>query len=243
MSSTLTSQVPMLDGSNYQVWSLKMKGYLQQQDLWLIVNGEEMLPLEPEGRPDEPSLPRGTSGETDSKREHRVATHLANMSSYKTNLLNWQRKNSGYRNELREISGKESKAKGTLILRIAESLHHEVDALSAEDTWKMLAQKYSVQGPSLLYATFKQAYGFHLSGQNKPEPELNKLSALFNLLSVNGLDIPEFLKAMILLNAIPAKWSDIITPLLQGHTKENLTFTVVKDSITARAEQKPQSIL
>ena len=161
------------------------------------------------------------------------------MGFYRKNLLDWQRKNNGYRNELQEISGKESKAKGTLILRIAKSLHHEVDALSSENTWKMLSSKYNVQGPSLLYATFKQAYGFHLSGQNKPEPELNKLSALFNLLSVNRLDIPEFLKAMILLNTIPAKWADIITPLLQGHTKENLTFTVVKNLITAWAEQKP----
>ena len=171
----------MLNGLNYQVWSLKMKGYLQQQDLWLIVNGDEMMLLEPEGKPEEPSLPRGSSGETDTEREHWVATHLANMASYKKNLLDWQRKNSGYRNELRDISGKESKAKGTLILRIAESLHHEVNALSAEDTWKMLNNKYSVQGPSLLYATFKQVYKFHLSCQNKPEPELNKLSALFNL--------------------------------------------------------------
>jgi len=92
--------------------------------------------------------------------ERFVPQHLANMSSHRTNLLDWQRKHNGYCNELRGILGKEFKAKGTLILRIAESLHHEVDALSTKDTWKMLSSKYSVQGPSLLYATFKQVYSF-----------------------------------------------------------------------------------
>ena len=66
------------------------------------------------------------------------------MGSYRKNLLDWQRKNNGYRNELREILEKESKAKGTLILRIAKFLHHEANALLSEDTWKLLSSKYSV---------------------------------------------------------------------------------------------------
>ena len=39
MSTTLTTFVPMLDGPNWQAWSVKMQAYLASVDLWLITNG------------------------------------------------------------------------------------------------------------------------------------------------------------------------------------------------------------
>ena len=39
MLTTLTTFVPMLDGPNYQAWSVKMQAYLASMDLWLITNG------------------------------------------------------------------------------------------------------------------------------------------------------------------------------------------------------------
>ena len=36
MSTTLTAFVPMLDGPNYQAWSMKMQTYIASVDLWLI---------------------------------------------------------------------------------------------------------------------------------------------------------------------------------------------------------------
>jgi hypothetical protein len=38
MSTTLTTFVPILVGTNYQAWSIKMKAYLSSVDLWLIVS-------------------------------------------------------------------------------------------------------------------------------------------------------------------------------------------------------------
>ena len=39
MSTALTTFVPMLDGPNWQAWSVKMQAYLASADLWLITNG------------------------------------------------------------------------------------------------------------------------------------------------------------------------------------------------------------
>ena len=39
MLTTLTTFVPMLDGPNWQAWSVKMQVYLTSVDLWLITNG------------------------------------------------------------------------------------------------------------------------------------------------------------------------------------------------------------
>ena len=44
MSTTLTTFVPMLDGPNWQAWSMKMQAYLASVDLWLITNGSITRP-------------------------------------------------------------------------------------------------------------------------------------------------------------------------------------------------------
>ena len=44
MSNSLINLVPVLDGTNYQVWSRSMKAYLRSQDLWLYTNGTWMRP-------------------------------------------------------------------------------------------------------------------------------------------------------------------------------------------------------
>ena len=45
MSTALDKYVPELDGSNYQLWSRKMKAFLQSMDLWHIVSGLTLRPV------------------------------------------------------------------------------------------------------------------------------------------------------------------------------------------------------
>src|SRR5487761_1231297 len=45
MSTALDKYVPELDGSNYQLWSHKMKAFLQSMDLWHITSGVTTRPL------------------------------------------------------------------------------------------------------------------------------------------------------------------------------------------------------
>jgi GH24 family phage-related lysozyme (muramidase) len=46
MSTTLTTFVPILVGTNYQAWSAKMKAYLSSVNLWLIVSGATVRPAQ-----------------------------------------------------------------------------------------------------------------------------------------------------------------------------------------------------
>jgi hypothetical protein len=46
MSTALTTFVPVLDGTNYQAWSAKMKAYLSSVDLWLIVSSATARPAQ-----------------------------------------------------------------------------------------------------------------------------------------------------------------------------------------------------
>jgi len=52
MSSQLTGLVPILDGSNYPLWSKSMKAYLQSQGLWGYAHGAITRPNDPD-----PALP------------------------------------------------------------------------------------------------------------------------------------------------------------------------------------------
>ena len=44
MSTALTTFVPLLDGPNWQAWSVKMQAYLASVHLWLITNGSITCP-------------------------------------------------------------------------------------------------------------------------------------------------------------------------------------------------------
>jgi hypothetical protein len=46
MSTTLTTFVPVLVGTNYQAWSAKMKAYLSSVDLWLIMFSVTAHPIQ-----------------------------------------------------------------------------------------------------------------------------------------------------------------------------------------------------
>ena len=43
---SVSTYVPILDGTNYREWSVQMRAYLQLVGYWLIVNGTTMVPTD-----------------------------------------------------------------------------------------------------------------------------------------------------------------------------------------------------
>ncbi|KZP30222.1 hypothetical protein FIBSPDRAFT_1038538 [Athelia psychrophila] len=96
---------------------------------------------------------------------------------------------------------------------------------------------YGTPGASTIYADFKAAAKFYISGNSHPAPEINKLTQIIEHLKVDKVDLPELVRAMMLLNAIPQKWEAIPTIVLQQHETTKLTFAVVRDVIITKWEQ------
>ena len=46
-TSSVSTYVPILDGTNYREWAAQMCAYLHSVSLWLIVNGTTMAPTDP----------------------------------------------------------------------------------------------------------------------------------------------------------------------------------------------------
>ena len=45
-TNTISTHVPILDGTNYREWAAQMQAYLQSTGLWLIVNGTTTAPTD-----------------------------------------------------------------------------------------------------------------------------------------------------------------------------------------------------
>ena len=46
-TSSISTHVPILDGTNYREWAAQMRAYLRSVGLWLIVNGTTTAPTDP----------------------------------------------------------------------------------------------------------------------------------------------------------------------------------------------------
>ena len=46
-TTSVSTYVPILDGTNYREWSAQMRAYLHSVSYWLIVNGTTMAPMDP----------------------------------------------------------------------------------------------------------------------------------------------------------------------------------------------------
>ena len=46
-TSSISTHVPILDGTNYREWATQMRAYLRSVSLWLIVSGTTMSPTDP----------------------------------------------------------------------------------------------------------------------------------------------------------------------------------------------------
>ena len=46
-TNSISTHIPLLDGTNYREWAAQMCAYLQSVGLWLIVSGTTMAPTDP----------------------------------------------------------------------------------------------------------------------------------------------------------------------------------------------------
>ena len=68
----------------------------------------------------------------------------------------------------------------------------------------------------MIYGDFVKAINFQLSGDN-PQGETSTLQAQFEHLEAHQITIPGVIHTMILIGAIPQKWSNATSFCLQSH--------------------------
>jgi hypothetical protein len=109
----------------------------------------------------------------------------------------------------------------------------------AEALWTTLHQLYSPTGVTGQYDGFSRTIEYTISGhscnaEDMPN-QINHLVNIFNKMSTAGLMLPDNLKAMIHLNALPASYKTTTSTIVQTVTMANFTMDYIIPLIIAES--------
>ncbi|KAF8628805.1 hypothetical protein AX17_005915 [Amanita inopinata Kibby_2008] len=120
-------------------------------------------------------------------------------------------------------------ALGSIVLKLNPAIKSLVkDIASPRVLWKFLKDCYETPGPAQIFGDFRQVLGFKLSGNQNPEVEITKLIINLAKLDAQSVTIPDLLQVMILLNAIPAKWDNLVSTYLSTKKQTEMSVSEVK---------------
>ena len=183
-----------------------MKTYLQVQELWSIVGGNETAPKRP-------------AALDNAAKDEQKAIYNTDMAEYKA------------KHETQTL--KNEKAHGTILLHLSATIQVTQKAITARNLWSELDEEFNQPHNMTIFSDFKYCLDYHLLEHSDPMPDIFKIEDCFNCLANQQCSIPELIKGIILLNALPPKQHSIAEIYLQGNNEVNdIRFSTVKYAIT-----------
>jgi len=104
---------------------------------------------------------------------------------------------------------------------INSSLAHNILMHGKENTeslWNYLHNKYNSSGPASVFADYQHTRHFQISRNHDPAPQIAELDTLYIRLKGNKCNVTSFIRAIILLSAIPQSWDNLATFILTSQT-------------------------
>src|SRR3982074_330252 len=196
----LAQLVPVFDGSNWTAWEPMIKALLQVQGLAGYIDGSLLRRPQPIPLP-VPAIPAGAT-------EQQEIAHNANVTQI--NIAN-AAADTAWTTEVAAWDLADAKARGTITLKLAASLHYMLVG-SARDTFMGLEGDYSRQGAAGLYVDYKKLIRWKMTN-GEPAPQINVLRTLIDKIAPQ-IPLPELLKAMMLLDALPSSWDSVAATML-----------------------------
>ncbi|KAF5348861.1 hypothetical protein D9756_009750 [Leucocoprinus leucothites] len=216
------SRVPVLQGpQNYQFWSMRMQGYLSMITTpgtpltgWTVTTGLV------------PSLPAVVAPAIDESGNVTNAAEAAASLALRTE-------------EERRRNFLEQSAIGLLIQAVPDSMLHLIVQGDPTRTWDELQRLYGTQGPASVYGDFVRAVSWSLPGNMDPAQSIAELESLFTRIEGATARLPEVIRAMILLRAVPQGMETLAQSILANQTQmSQLTWDLVRSAIQAAWSQK-----
>ncbi|KAF5356944.1 hypothetical protein D9756_006374 [Leucocoprinus leucothites] len=216
------SRIPVLQGpQNYQFWSMRMQGYLSMITTpgtpftgWTVTTGlVSPLPAVVAPAIDE-------SGNVTNAEEAAASLAIRQEEERRRNFL-------------------EQSAIGLLIQAVPDSMLHLIVQGDPNATWEALQRLYGVQGPASVYGDFVRAVSWSLPGNMDPAQSIAELESLFTRIEGATTRLPEVIRAMILLRAVPQGMETLAQSILANQTQmSQLTWDLVRSAIQAAWSQK-----
>ena len=128
---------------------------------------------------------------------------------------------------------------GHMTLRLSASIQEEVSTLNtAFGIWDCLENHYGKATPTIVYKDFKEALSVRLYADQNPSPAMDKMAASFQRLTSAEVDVPEQIKAMMLLTALPQKWEMLVSIVTQQRNLDSIKFVDVRDAVLAQFQSE-----
>lgn len=218
MSNTLTSIVPVLSGSNAAEWFIKMESYLQAIDSWTAIEKARPGTVLKEAIPERPATANKPSVPA-------VAAVIE----------------PGGDDEKKAWDKSNQTALGSIRLRIStDALIRWKSKATAKELWDALKKEYDTPGIARVYLEFKNAMDVQIPANSHPRSAMDKLDGHFEVLTANGVNVPGYLQAMILLAKIPSVYDTVAQYYIQNqdHDIHSLDFDEIRRSVVIAYEQR-----
>ena len=116
-----------------------------------------------------------------------------------------------YDEKLDKFEEADSKAKGSIKLRLHQSIASQIkDQKTAKEIWDNLAKTYGVPGPSMAYVELRKAINIVVPDNADPTPAVNAMIAHFSRLGEMNFEIPKKIQCLILLARLPSAMDYIV---------------------------------
>ncbi|KAF5356999.1 hypothetical protein D9756_006405 [Leucocoprinus leucothites] len=126
-----------------------------------------------------------------------------------------------------------------LIQAVPDSMLHLIVQGDPATTWDELQCLYGTQGPASVYGNFVRAISWSLPGNMDPAQSIAELESLFTRIEGATMQLPEVIRAMILLRAVPQGMETLVQSILANQTQmSQLTWDLVRSAIQAAWSQK-----
>ncbi|EAU88275.2 hypothetical protein CC1G_11753 [Coprinopsis cinerea okayama7 len=125
---------------------------------------------------------------------------------------------SSYRAELNKYNEGTTKCMGAVRLRLHPDIWNHPDikgCVSPFTLWSKIQELYGKPGLSVIYSDFKQAINFAWDGNLDPCSEIVCFQVILSRLIANKVELPEFVKGMLLLSSLPQKYNNVVSLALQ----------------------------
>src|SRR5258708_2483305 len=213
----LSASVPILVGPNWIIWEAQMKAYLCTKGLWQLVSGNKIRAE---------NLPTGRNA-----RAARAATAEREDQEAQATIPFPTDEQLAARAKLQmDWDNKDDQALGIITLKISHSLRtHITDEASV--VWQSLSNAFATPGPAAISYDLAKVINLHIQSNRHPAANMNTMWDLFERLRAQRVDIPNNLRALILLNTMPPSLQTVVSVTLQTSTTEELNFDNIRNDV------------
>ena len=188
--TTIPSEVPILDGSNYRTWERMMKLFLQTKGLYRLIRATYHIPS---------GLSEAQRVEYDA--ESTSAERIKTLQDILLARETWEEENN--------------KILGYINLKVLASIQQiTASHATARDLWDHLATTYGTTRSAGIFNDFREVTDWKFDDKKNPTDSINKLLARIEWITSKGVRLPSNIAAMILLKAVPRHWDNFASMIL-----------------------------